>query len=117
LTAWPGGHRAVRRRRAVLTLAAAADAFFVARRPRKDSPHTAKAHAGDLRAIGELLARAAGTPAERLTVGDLTVPRLRSAFGAYADGHAKASINRCWSTWNSPSSVAPDNAQAVRWCV
>jgi len=86
--------------KAVPTLPESMDAFFVARRPRKDSPHTATAYANDLRAIGELLARAANTPLDQLTVDDLTVPRLRSAFAEYADGHAKASINRCWSTWN-----------------
>jgi integrase/recombinase XerC len=85
---------------AVLTLPEAMDAFFVARRPRKDSPHTAKAYASDLRGIGELLARATGAPLNELTVADLTVPRLRSAFAAFADTHAKGSINRCWSTWN-----------------
>jgi integrase/recombinase XerC len=83
-----------------IRLSEATDAFFVARRPRKDSPHTAKAYANDLRAIDELLARDADTPLDRLTVDDLTVPRLRSAFAEYADTHAKASINRCWSTWN-----------------
>jgi integrase/recombinase XerC len=81
-------------------LTRAVDAFFIARRPRKDSPHTVKAYAGDLRAVGELLARAANTPLEQLTVDDVTVSRLRSAFAEYAEGHAKASINRCWSTWN-----------------
>jgi len=84
--------------KAPLTLTRAMDAFFVARRPRKDSPHTSKAYATDLHAIGELLARAADTPVDQLTVDDLTVPRLRSAFADYADSHAKASINRCWST-------------------
>jgi integrase/recombinase XerC len=83
-----------------LPLQEAVDAFFLARRPRKDSAHTAKAYANDLRAITELLARATDTPVDRLTVDDLTVPRLRSAFAEYADSHAKASINRCWSTWN-----------------
>jgi len=39
-------------------------------------------------------------PLDRLTVDDLTVSRLRAAFAEYAVGHAKASINRCWSTWN-----------------
>jgi len=85
---------------AELRLSEAIDAFFVARRPRKDSPHTSKAYANDLRAIAELLARAATTLPDQLTVDDVTVPRLRSAFAGYADGHAKASINRCSSTWN-----------------
>jgi len=85
---------------AAMALQDAIDAFFLARRPRKDSPHTSKAYATDLRGIGELLAHAAKTSLAELTVDDLTVPRLRSAFAEYAESHAKASINRCWSTWN-----------------
>jgi len=63
-------------------------------------PHTSKAYATGLHAVGELLARAADTPVDQLTVDDLTVSRPRSAFAEYPDSHAKASINRCWSTWN-----------------
>jgi site-specific recombinase XerC len=85
---------------APIPLPDAIEAFFVARRPRKDSPHTSKAYSNDLRGIGELLARSADTEPDELTLANLTVPRLRSAFADYADSHAKASINRCWSTWN-----------------
>jgi integrase/recombinase XerC len=102
---------------AVLTLTAAVDGFFVARRPRKDTPHTSKAYANDLRAVTELLARAANTPVERLTVDDLTVPRLRSAFAEYAEGHAKASINRCWSATGTPQLRSSRQRQTARWYV
>jgi site-specific recombinase XerC len=85
---------------APIPLPDAIEEFFVARRPRKDSPHTSKAYSNDLRGIGELLARSADTEPDELTLANLTVPRLRSAFADYADSHAKASINRCWSTWN-----------------
>ena len=34
-------------------------------------------------------------------VGVLTVPVLRTAFAVFANAHAKASIARAWSVWNS----------------
>src|SRR5215207_2761545 len=71
-------------------------AFFAARRPRKDSPHTTDAYRRDLAGITSLLSE---TP-EDLTADDLTAEALRSAFGAFADGHAKSSVLRAWSTWN-----------------
>lgn len=81
-------------------LLAAQDAFFLARRPRKDSPHTTAAYRRDLDGITSLLARFADTSVAELTIGDLTVPALRAAFGEFADGHAKTSVARAWSTWN-----------------
>lgn len=76
------------------------DEFFLARRPRKDSAHTRAAYHRDLRSINELLARQLGRPLPQLDVADLTVSALRRAFGEFADGHAKSSVLRCWSTWN-----------------
>lgn len=35
-----------------------------------------------------------------MQVADLTRARMRSAFAAFADSHAPASIRRCWSTWH-----------------
>jgi site-specific recombinase XerD len=78
----------------------AQDAFFTARKPRKDSPHTTAAYRRDLSGITSLLADYTGTSAAELTVEDLTVPALRAAFGEFADGHAKTSVARAWSTWN-----------------
>ena len=72
-------------------------AFFAARRPRKDSPHTTDAYRRDLAGITALLS---GTSAEHLMVEDLTAQALRAAFGAFADVHAKSSVLRAWSTWN-----------------
>ncbi|GAB3824791.1 tyrosine-type recombinase/integrase [Kribbella italica] len=71
-------------------------AFFAARRPRKDSPHTTDAYRRDLAGITALLTDAP----ERLEVDELTAPALRTAFGAFADDHAKSSVLRAWSTWN-----------------
>jgi integrase/recombinase XerC len=81
-------------------LLAAQDAFFMARRPRKDSPHTTAAYRRDLGGITSLLATRANRPADTLTIADLTVTALRAAFGEFADNHAKTSVARAWSTWN-----------------
>ena len=78
----------------------AVDRFFAARRSLKDSPHTTAAYTRDLSAITAVTAGALGIDAAELTVDQLTAPVLRDAFGAFAVGHAKASITRCWSTWN-----------------
>ncbi|MEV4313388.1 tyrosine-type recombinase/integrase [Actinocrispum sp. NPDC049592] len=81
-------------------LLAAQDAFFLARRPRKDSPHTTAAYRRDLGGVTSLLAADAGKSIGELTIADLTVSALRMAFGEFADGHAKTSVARAWSTWN-----------------
>jgi integrase/recombinase XerC len=70
--------------------------FFAARRPRKDSPHTTAAYRRDLAGITRLLT----DDPERFTVEELTAPALRTAFGVFADTHAKSSVLRAWSTWN-----------------
>jgi site-specific recombinase XerD len=75
-------------------------AFFAARRPRKDSPHTTVAYQRDLAGVMALLAAELGRPAEELVVSDLTTSVLRAGFGAFADGHARSSVSRAWSTWN-----------------
>jgi site-specific recombinase XerD len=75
---------------------AAQAAFFAARRPRKDSPHTTAAYRRDLAGITALL----DDDPENLDVTDLTAQVLRDAFGAFADNHAKSSVLRAWSTWN-----------------
>lgn len=78
----------------------ARQAFFAARRPRKDSPHTTAAYQRDLAGIVGVLADEVGRSVEVLTVGDLTTSALRGAFGVFADGHARSSVSRAWSTWN-----------------
>ena len=71
--------------------------FFAARRSMKDSPHTTAAYRRDLAAI---LALIDGDRDGHVSVEQFTAPVLRDAFGAFAGTHAKASITRCWSTWN-----------------
>ncbi|HEY1573918.1 MAG TPA: tyrosine-type recombinase/integrase [Pseudonocardiaceae bacterium] len=75
-------------------------AFFAARRPRKDSPHTTAAYRCDVAGVVELLAGEVGRSVDELVVGDVTMSSLRAAFGVFADGHARSSVARAWSTWN-----------------
>jgi site-specific recombinase XerD len=81
-------------------LTAAVAAFFVARKPRKDSPHTTSAYRRDLETVSRLCAVHTGAGVDALTLDQLTVAVLRSAFAAYSDDRAKTSISRAWSTWN-----------------
>ncbi len=78
----------------------AMDRFFTARRSLKDSPHTTAAYRRDLTAIVRTIAETTGVDGADVNVEQLTAPALRDAFGAFSTGHAKASITRCWSTWN-----------------
>src|SRR5258706_13309269 len=78
----------------------AQDAFFMARKPRKDSPHTTAAYRRDLSGITSLLAGNAGGSVAELTIEDVAAQSLRAAFGEFADGHAKTSVSRALSTWN-----------------
>lgn len=81
-------------------LSNAIDDYFVARQPRKDSTHTLSAYRNDLHAVATAIAAHTDIPLEELTVDQLTLPVLRAAFAAYALPRAKATIRRCWSTWN-----------------
>ncbi len=74
--------------------------FFLARKPRKDSPHTTAAYRRDLDTIGRLCAIHIGVEVADLTLDQLTVAVLRVAFAQYSDDRAKTSISRAWSTWN-----------------
>lgn len=87
--------------RAPLRLDDAIESYFVARSPRKDSPHTVAAYRRDLALVSTILTELTGTPPDGLRLDDLTLPVMRSAFAACAQGRAKASIRRCWSTWNT----------------
>lgn len=81
-------------------LHAAFTGFFVARKPRKDSPHTTAAYRRDLDSVSLLCAVHIGAKPEEITLDQLTVPVLRAAFADYAEERAKTSISRAWSTWN-----------------
>lgn len=78
----------------------AQDAFFVARKPRKDSPHTTAAYRRDLAGVNARLAEELGTAVEDIRLAEVLAAPLRAAFGAFADDHARSSVARAWSTWN-----------------
>src|SRR5688572_9211567 len=85
---------------AELTVVAAIESFFVARAPRKESPHTQAAYRRDLVEITRLAAQQAGSDLSALTVAELTGPLLRQAFARFAEPRSAASVARAWSTWN-----------------
>lgn len=84
----------------LMRVSEAQQAFFAARRPRKDSPHTTDAYRRDLAGITTLLLQELDCSPADLTVEMLTAQALRAAFGVFADSHAKSSVLRAWSTWN-----------------
>ncbi|HEX6876720.1 MAG TPA: tyrosine-type recombinase/integrase [Nocardioidaceae bacterium] len=78
----------------------AVDAWFLARAPRKDSPHTRAAYQRDLAAICQAAAQHLGRPVDELRVDDLTLRVLRNAFAAWSEGRAAATVRRAHSTWS-----------------
>ncbi|KWX04826.1 integrase [Carbonactinospora thermoautotrophica] len=82
------------------TVLAAIEAFFVARAPRKESPHTLAAYRRDLLEVARLAAAAAGSELGGLSVEQLTGSLLRVAFAEFAGPRSAASVARAWSTWN-----------------
>ena len=84
----------------LMLVSEACDGFFAARRPRKDSPHTTVAYRRDLAGVAGVLAAEVGRPVGELVLDELTPSSLRVAFGVFADGHARSSVSRAWSTWN-----------------
>ncbi|MFB9431933.1 tyrosine-type recombinase/integrase [Streptoalloteichus tenebrarius] len=84
----------------LVRLVDAEEAFFEARRPRKDSPHTTAAYRRDVAGVRARLAEVVGRAGEELSLSEVTAEALRRAFGLFADTHAKSSVLRAWSTWN-----------------
>ncbi len=85
----------------MVSILEAVDDFFMARAPRKDSPHTIAAYRRDLSAISTIIADQAQMDVRELTCAALALSPLRKAFAVFAAGRAKASIARAWSTWNT----------------
>jgi site-specific recombinase XerD len=75
------------------------DEFFLARMPKKHSPHTLAAYRRDLDAIIEQLTVVTGEPRPEIQVEQLDVRTLRRAFAGIAH-QSPATIARTWSTWN-----------------
>lgn len=82
------------------SVAEAIDGWFLARAPRKDSPHTRAAYERDLAAICQAVSTHLGRPVEELRVEDLTLRVLRNAFAAWSTGRAPATVRRAHSTWS-----------------
>src|SRR5437763_4160556 len=76
------------------------DEFFLARKPKKESPHTSRGYRNDLRFVAGHVAEDLGVGGDEVRLGHLTIRTLRRAFGTYADRHSQASTRRAWSTWN-----------------
>ena len=72
-------------------------AFLADRGTRKPSAHTLKAYRQDFDAIAALIV--GGADLSAMALGAI-IDTLRTAFARYAQTHAAASIQRCWSTWN-----------------
>lgn len=67
----------------------------------KRSAHTVKAYRLDLQAVCEGLAEVHEVAPRALTVSDITIRAMRSAFAAFARERQPASVRRAWSVWNS----------------
>jgi integrase/recombinase XerC len=76
----------------------AIDGWFLARSPRKDSPHTRAAYQRDLAAICQAVAQHLGRPVDEIRVDDLTLRVLRNAFATWSEGRAVATVRRAHST-------------------
>lgn len=82
------------------TLVAAFDAFLDFKAGK--SVNTLRAYRNDFASIAALVSKNLDRPIEDLTVADvLDKYVLRSAFGAFATTRSRASMHRCWSTWNT----------------
>ncbi len=67
----------------------------------KRSPHTLKAYRLDLHGVCAHLADVHTQPVDALTVGDISIRAMRSAFAAFAAERQPASVRRAWSVWNN----------------
>lgn len=79
-----------------LSLQDAFDRFMTARRSAKPSQHTVAAYAADLRGVAGFMC----SDAAEVPLTGVDARWLQSAFAAFADTRAKASVARAWSTWN-----------------
>lgn len=65
----------------------------------KKSPHTVAAYRRDLMIVADLVAAAAGTDADTITLDRFDVRSLRRAFGVRAEGTSVATMSRTHSAW------------------
>jgi site-specific recombinase XerD len=100
------------------SLPALIEEFFLARRPKKHSPHTLAAYRRDFDAILAELAEGLGTPPSDVRIDEVDIRLLRRAFAGIS--HQSAStVSRTWSTWNQlytflvAEGVVPGNPMAA----
>lgn len=67
----------------------------------KRSPHTLKAYRLDLHGVCAHLAQVRGLPVEELSLDDISIRAMRSAFAGFAAERQPASVRRAWSVWNN----------------
>lgn len=84
-----------------LNLEALIEAFLTSRSSAKPSPHTTAAYRRDLVGVARRLPASRRRFLAEMTVEDISKSELRSAFASWAGDHAKTSVLRAWSTWNS----------------
>lgn len=77
------------------------EAFLTSRSSAKPSPHTTGAYRRDLVGVSRRLPSAGRRFLVELTLDDIGKSALRVAFASWAGDHAKTSVLRAWSTWNS----------------
>lgn len=77
------------------------DEFLLSRLSAKPSPHTVDAYRRDLEGLAHRLPCAKRRFFSEIDVSELTKAELRSGFASWAGDHAKTSVIRGWSTWNS----------------
>jgi site-specific recombinase XerD len=82
------------------TLTEAFDQFLTSLKAAKKSPHTVAAYRRDLRGVAELLVDPLNKPVDDMSVIDVTVPALRSAFAMRAEDSAAATMARTHSAWS-----------------
>jgi site-specific recombinase XerC len=73
-----------------LPLIDAIDRFLSSLKAAKKSPHTIAAYRRDLEAVAELLVDPIDKTVDDMSLADVTVPALRSAFGMQLVGHQMA---------------------------
>lgn len=77
------------------------EAFLTSRSSAKPSPHTTAAYRRDLVGVARRLPAARRRFLAEMTTADISKSELRGAFASWAGDHAKTSVLRAWSTWNS----------------
>lgn len=77
------------------------EGFLASRRSAKPSPDTLAAYRRDLEGVARRLPCGQRCFLSEISVSDLSKSEVRAAFASWAGDHAKTSVLRAWSVWNS----------------